>query len=137
MFHRLSRNAFARLIKCALLGVGLPLAPCTGARADTQQTCMPVSEPRDAVEARGGTWTTLTPDQWQFARGVYVEIPDTPTRLPPGDNAVLAQLPGADGAILIFIDGDQACSPEPLPASFVALIRAVGRGDIGHADGGL
>jgi hypothetical protein len=104
-----------------------------GARAQNAPSdlCSDISIPKNAVIAHGGKWTELTPDQWQFVRGVFVLNPNTPPGLPYGDKAVLAQMDG-DGGIVFFIDGDRACTPMALPSALVTMIDAVGTATISH-----
>src|SRR5271170_3983830 len=51
--------------------------------------CVDVSVPKKAIEARNGKWIELTPDQWQFLRGIYAMSRETPPGLPYGDKAAL------------------------------------------------
>ena len=67
--------------------------------------------------ARNGKWIELTPEQWEFMRGIYAMNPETPAGLPYGDKAVLAQVDGNSGGLVFFIDGDKACTPMPVPSS--------------------
>jgi hypothetical protein len=48
------------------------------ASGDTASRCVDISVPKGAISARDGKWIELTPEQWQFLRGVYVVNPDTP-----------------------------------------------------------
>lgn len=70
--------------------------------------CYPLSMMRHSIEEAGGKLIDLTPEQFQFMRGVFVGFPPTSTELPPGDHAVMGVL-GNDGGGVLFIDGDQAC----------------------------
>ena len=49
--------------------------------------CVNVSVPKQAIEARNGKWIELTPEQWEFLRGIYAMNPLTPPGLPYGDKA--------------------------------------------------
>lgn len=64
-----------------------------------------------AIIANHGKRTELTLAQWQFLRGVYVLNPNTPPGLPFGDKAVLAQVDGKADGLVLFIDGEMACTP--------------------------
>ena len=77
--------------------------------------CIDVSVPKQAIAAHNGKWIELTPEQWQFLRGIYAMNPETPAGLPYGDKAVLAQVEGNSGGLVFFIDGDKACTPMPVP----------------------
>ena len=120
------------MLRSVLLAGALALA-CAAAPALAQQTpCVDLADAKKTILERGGRWIALTPEQWQFARGVAAEAPLTPTALPPGDRAALAQAPGDDGGIVLFVDGDKACAPLPFPANWVAMLRQVGAGEIKH-----
>ena len=85
------------------------------------------------VEAQGKTWTMLTPDQWQFLRGVSVLAPDMPSGLPPGDGAAFVQESGADYGWIVFTEGSSGCWPVmPVPKELVQILMSVGKGDIIH-----
>jgi hypothetical protein len=73
----------------------------------------------------------------EFLRGVYVLNPLTPPGLPYGDKAVLAQVEGNSGGVIFFIDGNKACSPMPIPAELIAMMRDVATDAISHEAGGL
>ena len=79
--------------------------------------CVNVSVPKQAIEARNGKWIELTPEQWEFLRGIYAMNPLTPPGLPYGDKAALAKVDGNSGGLIFFIDGDRACTPMPVPNS--------------------
>lgn len=99
--------------------------------------CTSIEAPRTAIQAKQGSWITVTTDQWEFLRGVYVLNPNTPPGLPPGDRAVLAQVEGDGGGIIFFIDGDLACTPMVIPAMLVKMLREVDADAIPHAGDGL
>ena len=90
---------------------------------------------RDNVGKRGGSFVTVTPEQWQFLRGIYAMNPATPPGLPFGDSAVIARIPGDQGAIILFIDGDSACTPMPIPGELIEMLNRVGGGEIPHPNG--
>ena len=99
--------------------------------------CVDVSVPKQAIVARNGKWIELTPEQWEFLRGVYVMNPETPAGLPLGDKAVLAEVDGRSGGVVFFIDGDKACTPMPVPRELVAMMEDVATATITHETGGL
>ncbi len=78
-----------------------------------------------AINGRDGKLIEITPDQWQFLRGVYAMNPDAPSGLPHGDNAVLAQDRGDPNGLLFFVDGDKSCAPMPAPRSLLSLMEQV------------
>ena len=106
------------------------------AMAENQSRCVDVSVPKDAIMARNGRWIELTPEQWQFMRGIYAMNPQTPAGLPYGDKAVLAQVEGDSGGMILFIDGDKACTPMPVPRELLDMMFKIGSGDIAHEGSG-
>ncbi len=99
--------------------------------------CVDVTVPRNAIMARNGKWIELTPEQWQFLRGVAVLNPETPPGLPYGDKAVLAQLENVAGGLVFFIDGDKACTPMRAPPALLTLMEEVATAKINHEGAGL
>jgi hypothetical protein len=104
--------------------------------AETSQ-CVDVSVPKHAIEAHNGKWIELTPDQWQFLRGIYAMNPLTPPGLPFGDKAALAKVDGNSGGLVFFIDGDRACTPMPVPDTLLAMMDDVATAKISHEGSGL
>lgn len=131
-----------RLFPLAALAVGL-LVYVFGGAAVAQSPprpstlCVDIAVPKGAIMARDGKWIELTPEQWQFLRGVYVVNPQTPPGLPYGDKAVLAQVDGNAGGMVFFIDGDKACTPMPVPKELLDMMSKVGTGELAHEGGGL
>ena len=99
--------------------------------------CVDVSLPKQVIAAQNGKWVELTPEQWQFLRGVYVLNPETPPGLPYGDRAALAQVDGNPNGLVFFIDGDKACTPMRAPPELLALMREVATAKINHEGAGL
>lgn len=116
--------ALASLSSCAP-------APAIAAEAPPS-LCVNISVPKDAIAARNGRWIELTPEQWQFMRGIYVMNPATPAGLPYGDRAILAEVPGHAGGVVFFIDGDRACTPMPVPSEITAMLQDVATGTLNH-----
>ncbi len=104
--------------------------------AETGQ-CVDVSVPKKAIEARNGKWIQLTPEQWQFLRGIYAMNPLTPPGLPYGDKAALAKVDGNSGGLIFFIDGDKACTPMPAPDRLLSMMDDVATAKINHEGSGL
>ena len=67
------------------------------ALASETSNCVDISVPKKAVEAHNGKWIELTPEQWEFLRGIYAMNPLTPPGLPYGDKAALAKVDGDSG----------------------------------------
>jgi len=99
--------------------------------------CVDVSVPQKAVEAQKGKWIELTPEQWQFLRGIYAMNPLTPPGLPYGDKAALAEVDENSGGLVFFIDGDRACTPMAAPKALLALLDDVATAKISHEGSGL
>jgi len=99
--------------------------------------CVDVSVPKKAVEAQNGKWIELTPDQWQFLRGIYAMNPLTPPGLPYGDKAALAKVDGKKDGLVFFIDGDRACTPMAAPEALLTLMDDVATAKITHEGTGL
>jgi hypothetical protein len=119
----------------ALAGA-LMVLPALAHAADAAK-CVDISVSKQAVEARNGKWIELTPDQWQFLRGIYAMNPLTPPGLPYGDKAALATIDGNNGGLVFFIDGDRACTPMPVPKELLAMMDDVATAKIVHEGDGL
>lgn len=121
----------------AFVGV-LTILPQVAFAADSPASrCIDVSVPKSAIMARNGKWIELTPEQWEFMRGIYAMNPETPAGLPYGDKAVLAQVDGNNGGMVFFIDGNKACTPMPIPVELIVMMRDVATDTINHEAGGL
>ena len=118
------------------LAAALATLPQLAFAAETAQ-CVDVSVPKHAIEARNGKWIQLTPEQWEFLRGIYAMNPLTPPGLPYGDKAALAKVDGNDGGLIFFIDGDKACTPMPVPDTLLGMMDDVATAKISHEGSGL
>jgi len=127
------------LSRASLVMLGaLTIAPQPALSADDMaRWCVDVSVPRDEIVAHNGKWIELTPDQWQFLRGVYAMNPQTPPGLPYGDKAVLARINDNTAGMVFFIDGDKACTPMLAPPELLTLMQEVASGSINHQGAGL
>ena len=121
----------------AIVGALIALPHVAFAEANTAGRCVDIAVPKEAVKAHNGQWIELTPEQWQFLRGVYVVNPETPPGLPYGDKAVLARVDGNPGALVFFIDGNKACTPMLVPHELLAMMQDVGTDKISHEGAGL
>ncbi len=99
--------------------------------------CIDISLPKKAIEAHNGKWIELTPEQWEFLRGIYAMNPLTPPGLPYGDKAALAKVDGDSGGLVFFIDGDKACTPMPVPDKLLSMMDDVATAKINHEGSGL
>ena len=120
--------------KAFLLAAGLSFV-ADAAFADASGLCIDRAAAKDNIDKRGGSFVTVTPEQWQFLRGIYAMNPATPPGLPFGDGAVIARIPGDQGALILFIDGTNACTPMPVPRELVEMLDRVGAGEIPHPNG--
>ena len=123
-------------IRSLALAGALAALPQVVAAAESAQ-CVDVSVPKHAIEAHNGKWIQLTPDQWEFLRGIYAMNPLTPPGLPYGDKAALARVDGNSGGLIFFIDGDKACTPMPVPDKLLAMMDDVATAKINHEGNGL
>ena len=123
-------------IRSLALAGALAVLPQIVAAAESGQ-CVDVSVPKHAIEARNGKWIQLTPEQWEFLRGIYAMNALTPPGLPYGDKAALAKVEGNDGGLIFFIDGDKACTPMPVPDKLLAMMDDVATAKINHEGSGL
>ena len=123
-------------IRSLALAGALAALPQVVAAAESAQ-CVDVSVPKHAIEARNGKWIQLTPEQWEFLRGIYAMNPLTPPGLPYGDKAALARVDGNSGGLIFFIDGDKACTPMPVPDKLLAMMDDVATAKINHEGIGL
>ena len=123
-------------IRSLALAGALAALPQVVAAAESAQ-CVDVSVPKHAIEARNGKWIQLTPEQWEFLRGIYAMNPLTPPGLPYGDKAALARVDGNSGGLIFFIDGDKACTPMPVPQTLLGMMDDVATAKINHEGSGL
>ena len=121
----------------AIVGALTVLPQTAFAAENVPSLCIDISVPKGAIAARNGKWIELTPEQWQFLRGIYAMNPETPAGLPYGDKAVLAQVEGNTGGLVFFIDGNKACTPMPVPHELLAMMHDVATATINHESGGL
>ena len=118
------------------LAAAVAILPGLAFAAGTGQ-CVDISVPKAAIETHHGKWIELTPEQWQFLRGIYAMNPLTPPGLPYGDKAALAKVDGNSGGLVFFIDGDKACTPMPVPDTLLSMIDDVATAKINHEGSGL
>ena len=92
---------------------------------------------RAATTGQNSKLIELTPDQWQFLRGIYAMNLETPPGLPDGDKAVFRLGGGDSNGLLFFVDGDKACTPMNAPRGLLSLMDQFVVGDINHQGAGL
>lgn len=100
--------------------------------AHAQGACLPLSGVKERAAKTGHTWTEVSPNEWEFLRGIYAMDPVTPPGLPFGTGAAIVREQGMDGGVVVFIDGDVACTPMPVPKSLLDLLATVAAGRINH-----
>jgi hypothetical protein len=118
------------------LAVALAILPQLALAAEPGR-CVDISVPKKAIESHNGKWIELTPEQWEFLRGIYAMNPLTPPGLPYGDKAALAKVDGNSGGLIFFIDGDKACTPMPVPQTLLSMMDDVATAKINHEGSGL
>ena len=77
----------------------------------------------------GAPRPALTPEQFQFARALYVAIPPISRELPPGDSAVVASA-GGKAMVALVADG-KACARFLAPDFILSMLAQVGKGQNG------
>ncbi|HTR12525.1 MAG TPA: hypothetical protein VMI72_04515 [Roseiarcus sp.] len=125
------------LTKCILATAGALMVVPLAAHAGENARCVDISLPKKAVAEHNGKWIELTPDQWQFLRGIYAMNPLTPPGLPYGDKAALATVSGKSGGMVFFLDGDRACTPMTVPDTLLSMMDDVATARISHEGSGL
>ena len=116
------------------VGLGSPVF----AQEEKVHRCIDVAVPKKAIESHtGGKWIQVTPEQWEFLRGIYAMNPQTPPGLPVGDKAFLAEATENDGALVFFVDGDKACTPMPVPKTLLNMLDDIATSKINHEGKGL
>ena len=87
----LPRGAFARLGFTLAIGAALAVPRLALAQEGPIFACGPFDNAEQIAQALGGEdFVTLSADQWQFLRGLFIMAPDTPDSLPPGDRAAMS-----------------------------------------------
>jgi hypothetical protein len=114
-----------------MIRVVLGIAVALGA-AQAQATCLPLAGVKERAAKSGHTWKEVSPNEWEFLRGIYAMDPLTPPGLPFGDGAAIVREQGGDDGVVVFIDGDVACTPMPVPKSLLDLLATVAAGRINH-----
>jgi hypothetical protein len=128
------------LLRATLIALALPAladepnSPSREPEVANDIRCYPIADIKNAIAGAGGRLIQLTPEQFQFARGLFVAAPPVSTALPPGDHALLGEIGDRTG--LLFIDGDNACDAGPLPTPLRRMLLDVGAGKINHVGGG-
>ena len=91
--------------------------------------CVSLSE----LKKDGAKIVKLTPDQFQFARALYVAIPPVSRKLPPAETAVEAMAGGAVMVALVTGDGDVArtCARFLAPDFIKTMLDDVATGSTG------
>jgi hypothetical protein len=71
----------------------------------------------------------LTPEQFEFARALYIAIPPISRELPPGDSAIVAS---AGGKAMVALIGDgRTCARFLAPDFILSMLVQVGKGENG------
>jgi hypothetical protein len=112
----------------AVVGAVAPL-PRIAFGAEFVNRCVDLAAVRAAITGHNGKLIELTPDQWQFLRGIYAMNLETPPGLPCGDEAVLAHVDGEPDGLVFFVDGDKACAPMHAPRGLLSLMDQFAVGD--------
>jgi hypothetical protein len=82
--------------------------------------------------AKVGKVIDLSPEQFQFARALYVAVPPMSKTLPAGDHGVIAG--ASDGSAMIaLVDGDKACARFLAPDFVLRMLNDIKAGKVTHA----
>jgi hypothetical protein len=126
---------YAVLIALASPALADEAAPRPDSPVSSDIKCYPLADIRRFVDGAGGALVQLTPEQFQFARGLFVGAPPVSTALPPGDRALMGVVNDRVG--ILFIDGDKACDGGVLPPTLRQMLLDVGAGKVNHDGGGI
>ncbi len=99
--------------------------PKVAVRAESANRCGELAKVSAAINGQDAKLIEITPDQWQFLRGVYAMNPEAPSGLPHGENAVLAQDRCGPNGLLFFVDDDKPCAPMHVPPALLSLMEQV------------
>lgn len=89
--------------------------------------CVPMAD-----VAKVGKVVDLSPEQFQFARALYVALPPVSHKFPPGDHAVIAG--ASDGtAMVALVDGDKSCARFLVPDFVLQMLNDIKAGKFAHA----
>jgi len=86
--------------------------------------CVPVSDIASVSHL-----TKLTPEQFQFARALYIAIPPVSRELPPGDSAIVASAEGK--AMVALVTNGETCARFLAPNFILSMLAEVGAGENG------
>jgi hypothetical protein len=115
----------------AVVGAVAPL-PRIAFGAEFVNRCVDIAAVRAAITGYNGKLIELTPDQWQFLRGIYAMNLETPPGLPCDAEAVLAHVDGEPDCLVFFVDSDKACTPTHAPRGLLSLMDRFGAAGINH-----
>ena len=93
--------------------------------AEFANRCVGFATVSAAINGQDDKPIEITPDQWQFLRGVYAMNLEAPPGLPHGDNAVLAEDRGDPNGLLFFVDDDRPCAAMHAPPALLSLMEHV------------
>jgi len=114
--------------RIALLAAFVASGSAFAAGQPPKHICKPAKDVRSSFPANT-VFTTVTPGQLNFLRGVAVLNPQTPPGIPPGHGAVLVQGPGKDaGGFVFFVNGSSYCTPMVTPNELIKMLVAIPTG---------
>lgn len=80
-----------------------------------------------------GVFAEVTPEQFQFLRGIYLLNPQEENLgLPVGDKIVMYIAKEDGSGLVFFVDGNNYCDPMVMPKILVDTVLQVGDGTIIH-----
>jgi hypothetical protein len=88
--------------------------------------CVPVAD----IKAVGSA-IDLTQDQFRFVQALYIAIPPTSRKLPPGDRGIIVG--ASDGtAMVALVDDDKTCARFLAPDFVIQMLNDVKAGKVEH-----
>ena len=101
------------------------------AAAPQKTICKPIKEVKGQFPP-DTAFTSVTPGQLNFLRGVAVLNPQTPPGVPPGTGAVVVQKKGdsAGPGIIFFVNGSTYCTPMAAPPMIMKMLMGIPTGAV-------
>ena len=86
----------------------------------------PACSPIIDLKKAGASVVTLTPEQFQFVRALYVGIPPISKELPPGETAIEAKI--GNSVMIALVTGEQSCARFLAPDYVLKMLDDVATG---------
>ncbi|MGA2043157.1 MAG: hypothetical protein ABSG83_07260 [Roseiarcus sp.] len=129
-FHFASRFVALSVLAASALALDAPQASPAHVEG---LYCASVAGPHDRIVGAGGSWTALTADQLEFARGLWASMQASHGRLPLGHAAFLSRGGNEPADSVYFIDDGMICARMFVSRGLAERIVDVGAGLITHS----